>query len=502
MKTCKVSGFAPYAFSILLSILSVAIFSVSLSGCGSNMSMGGTTPAKTTQVVVLLTSTANDRLSKFTTNLTSIALTNSAGMSTTVFTGANPQNGALVEWMHLNGAAEPLPAVAVPQGTYTSAIVTISNCTFSNVTFANQSLTTEEFSGGPCGQAMGSTTVNLPSPIMVTGTAMALSLDLQVPQSFTLVGSGATAVVTVSPVFNLTPVAIAATPTNETNGKVIGVAAQVMSLNMNGNSFTALIPDGVSLTLSTNSSTSFQGIAEFSSLSANLLVSFDASIQSDGSLLATRVEVDDPTATLEAVGPFLNPAGSSGGFATALLEFNGCASGSNPICGTAGPALFQSSGSTVFNIGQQFSNLASLPFPATFSGANFLQGQNISAFTSSAPQNSPPPIPNASTITLRPQTVNGMVTAISSQSAFTTYTVTLASYDLFPVLQQDAASDPTVPHITAPTVIVVYADTSALFLNSGGMVNVGSLLRFKGLIFDDNGTVRMDASEIYDGVTE
>jgi hypothetical protein len=34
------------------------------------------------------------------------------------------------------------------------------------------------------------------------------------------------------------------------------------------------------------------------------------------------------------------------------------------------------------------------------------------------------------------------------------------------------------------------------------MVNVGSLLRFKGLIFDDNGTLRMDAAEIYDGVTE
>jgi hypothetical protein len=34
------------------------------------------------------------------------------------------------------------------------------------------------------------------------------------------------------------------------------------------------------------------------------------------------------------------------------------------------------------------------------------------------------------------------------------------------------------------------------------MVNVGSLLRFKGLIFDDSGTMRMDASEIYDGVTE
>jgi hypothetical protein len=105
-------------------------------------------------------------------------------------------------------------------------------------------------------------------------------------------------------------------------------------------------------------------------------------------------------------------------------------------------------------------------------------------------------------ITLRPQTVNGTVTAISNEGGFTVYTVTLASYNLFPVLQLDAANNPALPHVTNSTTITVYADTSALFLNSGGMVNVGSLLRFKGLVFFDSGTMRMDAGEIYDGVTE
>jgi hypothetical protein len=306
------------AFNSLLAVLAIAIFGASLTGCGSSMS--GPTPAKTTQVVMLLTSTANDQLSIFTTNLTSIALTNTAGMSTTIFTGANPQNGTPVEWMHLNGASEPLPAVSVPQGTYTSATVTVSNCTFGNVTFTNQILSIAEFNGTSCGQGAGSATVNLPNPIMVTGSVMALSLDLQVPQSFTLTGSGATAVVTASPVFNLTAVPVAALPTDETNGKVIGVAGQVMSLNMNGASFTAQTADGVSLTLGTNASTTFQGIAAFSSLSANLLVNFDAAIQSDGSLLATRVEVDDATAVLEAIGPFIAPAGGVGGSSRICLN--------------------------------------------------------------------------------------------------------------------------------------------------------------------------------------
>jgi len=501
MKTYTVFASPRSPFNSLLVVMAIAILGASLAGCGS--SMGGPTPAKSTQVVVLLTSTANDQLTKFTTNIASIALTDSTGKSTTLFTGANAQNGTTAEWMHLNGASEPLPAVSVPQGTYTSATVTVSNCTFSNVTFANQSLTTAEFTGGPCGQGTGSTTVNLPSAITVTGSVMALSLDLQVPQSFTLIGSGATAVVTVSPVFNLTPVAIAAVPTDETNGKVIGVAGQVLALNMNGNSLTAQTPDGVSLTLNTNASTTFQGIAAFSSLVANSLVNFDAAIQSDGSLLATRVEVDDLTATLEGIGPFLYPAGSAGGFSTALLEFNGCVGSSNAFCGAEGPMLFQSNGSTVFSVSQQFSNVANLPFSASFNSANFLQGQNVSALTSTDSLGSPPANnPIASTITLRPQTVNGTVTAISSDAGFTTYTVTLAAYDLFPVLQQDAAGDPALPQVAAPSTIVVYADTSVLFLNLGGVVNVGSLLRFKGLVFFDNGTMRMDAGEIYDGVTE
>jgi hypothetical protein len=482
-------------FNSLLAVLAIAIFGASLVGCGSGMQMSGPTPAKTTQVVVLLTSTANDQLAIFNVALASIALTDTTGKSTTIFTGANPQFGTQVEWMHLSGASEPLVTVSVPQGTYTAATVTTAGCAFTNVTFAAPNLTTATFDEVLCGQGTGVTTVNLSNPITVGGSVMALSLNLQVPQSFTLNGTGATTTYTISPTFNLTPVSIAAEPTDEMNGKAIDVAGQVTSLNMNGSSFTALTTDGISLTLSTNTSTTFQGIAAFSSLSANLLVHFDAAIQSDGSLLATRVEVADVAAPQESIGPYSIPAGPTDGFVTLLLESNGCANSGAPFCNN----LFQFNSNTAFNISQQFSNVTSLPFFATFNSANFLQGQNISVFAPPALNETDIPIPT--TITLRPQTVNGTVTAISSDAGFTTYTVTLASYDLFPVLQLYVPNLP-FPHPTSPATIVVYADTSAKFLNSGGMVNVGNLLRFKGLVFFDNGAMRMDASEIYDGVTE
>jgi hypothetical protein len=106
----------------------------------------------------------------------------------------------------------------------------------------------------------------------------------------------------------------------------------------------------------------------------------------------------------------------------------------------------------------------------------------------------------ATSITLLPQTLNGTVSAVTNDSGFAVYTVTLAPYDLIPVLQNYTSNTPP-PHFTNPTTILVYADTSTSFLNFG-MVGVGSLIRFRGVIFDDNGTLRMDATTIYDGVAE
>jgi hypothetical protein len=104
----------------------------------------------------------------------------------------------------------------------------------------------------------------------------------------------------------------------------------------------------------------------------------------------------------------------------------------------------------------------------------------------------------ATTVTLVPQTVNGTVAAISASGGFTTYSVTLAAYDLFP----DLALQPGPPSLLKnPNTVVVYVDSNTQLLNSDP-VAVGSLLRFNGLVFNDNGTLRMDCAQISDGVTE
>ena len=94
-----------------------------------------------------------------------------------------------------------------------------------------------------------------------------------------------------------------------------------------------------------------------------------------------------------------------------------------------------------------------------------------------------------------PQTINGTVEAVGTAGAFTTYTVELAPYDLFPQFAVQAESR--------------RADESA---DGGGVrghdtqvvtaPSAGSVVRFTGVIFDDNGTLRMDCTQVLAGVAE
>jgi Domain of unknown function (DUF5666) len=476
----------------LLTFFLVAMPSL-LAGCGSGGSGGPVGPerGKDTNVVVLLTSTANDQLSDFGLSIESVLLADKAGNTVTLY--ANTGDGLFgpAEFMHLNGASEPLVTVSVPQGVYTSAIVTVGGCAFETVIFTTN-LNTDIYAEGLCGQGTGDTTVNLSSSITISGAAMVLSLNLQVPQSYTLIGSQAAPpdTYTISPVFTLTPVTISSQPTNHQNGKLTGIEAQVVSIDATGNSFAVQTISRVSLQLQSNSSTTFQGVAGLASLEAGMLVNIDVAIQPDGSLLATRVEVDDSAAPAVFVGPWIAPTAQSNVFV--ILPVGCFPMPDNPVC----DSVVQSTGNTVFSVSGQFSNVASLPFPASFSSSSVVLGQNVSSFSLGV--RNVQGVPIATTVMLVPQTINGTVTAMSNSNGFAVYTVTLAPYDLIPTLQ---ASLGPLANLNSPATVVVYADTSVQFLNSAP-VSSGSVFRFRGLIFNDNGTLRMDCEEVLDGVPE
>lgn len=395
-----------HPFDLLLFLMSAVVLAGLVTGCGSVSQMQSPPPpVGNTNVAVLLTSTANDQLVSFNALIQSIALVDKAGTSVTIFT--NPQSFTpLGEWMHMNGASAPLPAVSVPQGTYISAVVMVYGCSFTNMTYTANGFLTSTFAEGLCAEGTGLTTVNLPNPITVGRSAMALSLDLQVSQSYALDAAAQT--YTIDPAFTLTPVTLAAQPTNQTNGKVTVSDAQVTSVSTSGNTFTVQTVDSPSpLTIVSNATTVFQGISGASALDPNMLLSFDAAIQSDGSLLATRIEVDDPTAVAGVVGPFTIPAVAPGVFVTIPLEQNGCTTVNTPFCGN----VYYVNG-TVFTVSGELTNLASLPFAASFANANFFQGQDVQVTSSGVPDGQS--IEVATSITLLPQTLNGTVSAVTN----------------------------------------------------------------------------------------
>ncbi len=474
-------SFRPAVFSLLLA----AGF---LAGCGGSSSTAGAAFSGNTTVVLLASSTANDQLDAYTATIETLTLTSQSGKQVTLL--ASP---VVDEFIHLNGHAEPLATVTVPQGVYVSATATGAN----SLQCGGQ-VPGEDFHDQMDGTS--SVTVNLPQPITVTGTAMGLILNLQATPSTPFTGGCPSSLNFVNPVgsvFNLTPMALANPPTTSADGQLPGLQGLVGTVDAGGSGFTvdALVLPGTSTSTwhaALNGSTVFQGVAGVSQLVPGLPVDMDLVIQPDGSLLATRVQVistDTSNLTLATGFPYLVVASAP------TVNIVATAQQGYLNLGGGGPRPMNFS-SAQFQVSGQFANLASLPFTATFTSANIVAGQNLTLTTQATSiAGGPPPV---STLTLMPQSIDGTVSAISTAGNFTTYTVTLAPYDDFP---QFAVQPGQTTLLTSPNTVVVYADSNTQMLNSSS-IGVGGVFRFYGLIFNDNGTLRMDCAQINDGLAE
>jgi len=459
-----------------------------VSGCGSNSTSGNSQPTGSTVVSLLLSSSSNNHLSQFNLNFSSISLTSKSGKTVTLL--AAPQNP---EFVHLNGNTEPLVTATIPQDVYVSATANIQGSSAVCIDLnSTGGLHTSGFQSGAIPE--GSIAVTFPSAIIIEGAHMGLVLNLLVSQSISFpscdtIVQGPTSV---TPTFTLTPVSIAAQPTNGRNGLENDLEGVVGTINATSRGFQVTSADGLSWILNTTGATVFQGVPDFSGLASGLPVSLDAAIQPDGSLLATRVAVQDTSAAnlTTLSGPLLQIASSQPAFSA---------------FGTLQQGVLLSFGSGYYNFGSatfatsgRLTNLQSLPFAATFTGANIVPGQNIFLSTHATVVSGGPTYIPAATVTLLPQTLDGMVTAVSNDGGFTTYIISLAPYDLFADLAVQAGQTSLLQN---PASVVVYVDSSVQMLNSAPLA-VGNTLRFYGLVFNDNGTLKMDCAQIADGVTQ
>jgi len=482
--------------SVALAVI-VALVIMATTGCGS----GGSSSPKlsgNTSVTVLLSSTANDELSAFGIGFTGLTLTSQSGKTVTLM--SVPQGTQQwAEFIHVNGGADPLVTVSVPQDIYTAAALTVGDSAFTCVTLTPAGgLDTSTFAYGfnPTNAPQTTVTVNLSSPITITGASLGLSLDLQVAQSATYSACydpNGNYTYSITPTFNLTPITFSAQPTNPRNGKVTALKGEVTALGTTGTTFTLTLPDGSrTLSIKTGSNTAYQGLNNVSALTVGTFVDMDGAVQSDGSLLATRIAVEDTSAVDVQVGPVMVVGGDPLNGETSAWAFNRISQGQDSI-----PINWPYNiHSAVFQVSGQIENLQMLPFVPSFNAANVVAGQNVyvssHAFTSSGD-----PYTVATTVTLMPQTINGTVLASSQSGNFTDYTVSLAPQDLFPEL---AVQQGQTTLLNNPSEVEVYVDSNTQRLNTQALAP-GGTLRFYGLVFNDNGTLRMDCAQVNDGVT-
>jgi|SRR5438445_3400889 len=461
-----------------------AIFAGWLAACSETAAPSAVpcpTSAATSNVPVLLSSAANDRLSQFSIAITRIALIDRCSTSVSLL---EEPNGRWIEFGHLNGLAEPLGIVRIPQGVYTAATLMVSYCNFTGVTYdsSNANVVISTYAQGLCGNGTGTTTVHLPAPLTIGGAAVALSFDLQVSQSYTLNGTGEFARYTITPDFNLTAITL------PSDGEADRIDARVTTPDSSGITSRLATPDGASLTMHANGSTAVQGIGALAELAAGMFVDVNAALQPDGSWSAKRINVEDKAARNVIVGPVTRVFRASNVFGIFGRQQQGD-DVSNPSRSLGLGGYLQLTSSTVFQIAGGFDNLASLPFAAKFDDSSLAAGQNtyvsISTPMSYCCGGSYNPV---HTITLMPQTIDGTVLSVSNSGGFSVVRVALAPYDL-------------ISQLNGATSVFAYVDANTEMLNSVAL-SAGSVLRLRGLLFNDNTTLRMVCSQIRDGVAE
>jgi hypothetical protein len=456
-----------------------------VAGCGS----GGGMPAAQTPppppamkaVTVVLSSTANDQLSEFDIGIQGISLTSASGRKVSVLS-----QGRQTELIHLNGTTEPLITATIPEDVYTAATVTVGSATFTCIVLQpNGALLIGTFAYGQTPTA--NVTVTLPTAITVGADTAGLSLDMLVSPSASWGSCGEGASYTITPTFTLSAFGSAAAASQ--NAAVAELDGEVTSLDSDSGGFQITLPAATSLHVRIDSATVWQGISSLTALHEGMFVDLDGGLGNDGSIAASRVAVEDPSAVNVQRGPLLFVSNA----VPILNMYPRQAQGKDMRVLTE---QFNFNGSR-FQVSGELSNLQALPFTPWFSADNMVPGQTVyvatPAFLDTGPYRAV-----ANTITLVPQTVNGTVSGVGISGAFSVYTVSLAAYDLLSLL---ATQPGQTTLLTGPGMIGVYVDTNTVMLTSSAPAP-GDTLRFYGLVFNDHGTLRMDCARISPGVIE
>jgi len=278
----------PWTSALFGAIVFVAVCALLVStGCG-----GGSSNPITTAGANSTTISFGDAGSEtvIAAEVTVTAITLNGGTNPSVL--AKPTE---IELTHNLATFEPLSLVSPPSGTYTGATLSFSNPEVVVVDPTTKAIT-------KLTATLATSTVNVPfSPSITIGPgATVLNFDMNLASSISISGTTAT----VTPTFTVSTSTIAAGSEGsetEDDGELEDVRGTIT--NVASPKFTIQPAQTAQpITITTDANTKFaDGVTSFANLTNGMIVSVDAATQTDGSILAKKVESETETATGEEV---------------------------------------------------------------------------------------------------------------------------------------------------------------------------------------------------------
>lgn len=461
--------------TVLILIAAVAAVGLLLwaTGCGGADSMMRTTnlsQPNNANLQVNIGDGPADRLIAFSMMINSLTLTNNSGGSVTLINTPTP-----VELTRLMGTMQALGMMTVAPGTYTGATFSMGSAV---VTYM------DPVTKQPVQKTVGpmNVTVNFNPSVTIGTTAMIMNFDMDMAASVSIDASGNVAV---NPVFKHSSgnaVAGARDPEDGMMDHMTGTVADI-----SGNSFTmSLMQSPQNMMIATSSVTQFQNMSGMGMMSNGAMVSVDAMMQPDGTMMAQRVEsMTSVMGGLMAEGLVTQITGNPATQLT-LVTHNGA--GNGMMSSTLANLINVNVGSgTTYRIDWDGVDQSGLPFAPKFDSATIFKGQRVSAESGNSMMSGGSGGMNVGTITaseieLEQQGFSGTVGVYSSSGAGAIFTLSLAPDSAFSTL-------------TGATAITVYQQPGTR-LRGLSFVSNGATVHVRGLLFLDGGTYKLVASRI------
>lgn len=413
-----------------------------------------------------------DRVLAAAMTIDAIALTGAGAASVSVLNTPRP-----MELMQSMGTVMPLALASVPTGTYTGAMLTFGAATITYV---------DPATGQPVQRTVpGPMTANVTfgSPLAAGTTPMVVNLDMNVAASIAIDAGNHVAL---TPTLRASMNPFVAGSIDPEDGGMHGVTGMVGGIG--GNAFTLTAIEGMSgMSLLAGAATQFAGMSGMGMMGNGMLITLDASLQPDGSWMASRVQSRMGAGGAMAAGLVTRVNGTPPTQLTLVMQ-DGVGNGMT-AANLAGTTTVNIDEATQFAIDAGSVDLSNLPFTPRFDRLSLGKGQRVYAFSAGRMMQGGGmggmmggATLAATSLQLGMQGLRGTVAGYSRNGVQATFTLALPVDSAFAKLAGVAT-------------VTVYQQ-GATQLRGSSTIADGSTVLVRGLLFFDGGVARMVAGRI------